>query len=543
MRSHAPVRWAIEGGPNPFAEIGRTDLAVTTSSTNMTGSAAARPMGVAAVSGKLHPVVWIYLLSVVIPIGFNLGSVAMTGLRLMLIFTIIPTTSGLFSGKYGKVYPVDFLFFLHILWAAVAIFKNNPNIAIQNSGSFILEFWGGYTLGRAYIRTPSDFVALVHALLKLVAISLPFAFYEALNGTALIPAWIDKVPGLTTVKQLIIGKRMGLFRTQVYFAHPIHYGLFCSSILAITFVGLRGVVSNAARFVAAGAIGTGVFLSLSSGALLAALLQIGLIFWAYIFRNNPARWKILVGLFVFIYVAIDLGSNRTPIKVVISYATFSAHNAYYRSVIFEWGMINVWNNPIFGLGLNSWIRPSYMVSGTMDNFWLVMAVRYGIPGFILIALGYADALFRMGRRKLVERTKLSNLRLAWMLSFLGLSFTLVTVHIWTAVYSYVFFMLGAGLWLISYEEPDSDGAPVPSGAAPNREGPRFSRGGAGGLVHMRDTGSADTPRHGDVAGKERAASRPTRSEPAQDGPSFSRFPDREARDGAGQSTSFTRRDP
>ncbi len=316
---------------------------MTTSSTNVTDTHGARPMPGAAARAKLHPVVWIYLLSVIIPIGFDLGSVAMTGIRLVLLFTIIPTTVGLFSGKYGKVYPVDFLFSLHMLWATLAMFMNNPNIAIQNSGSFILEFLGGYTLGRAYIRTPADFMALARALLLLVVVSIPFALYEAFNGTAPIPAWIAKLPGFTSVSQLLIEKRMGLYRSQVFFAHPIHYGLFCSSVLAIYFVGLRGAVSSGVRFAAAAIIGTGVFLSLSSGALLAALLQIALISWAYLLRNNPARWKILIGIFVFIYIAIDLGSNRTPIRVMMSYATFSAHNAFYRGVIFDWGMINVWN--------------------------------------------------------------------------------------------------------------------------------------------------------------------------------------------------------
>jgi len=181
----------------------------------MTGTPGARSKAGAAASGKLHPVVWVYLLSVIIPLGFDLGSVAMTGLRLVLLFTIIPTTVGLFSGKYGKVYPVDYLFCLHMLWATIAMFMNNPNIALQNSGSFILEFLGGYMLGRAYIRTPSDFAALVRALLLLVAISLPFAIYEALYGTAPIPAWIAKIPGFDSVSQLLIQKRMGLFRVQV----------------------------------------------------------------------------------------------------------------------------------------------------------------------------------------------------------------------------------------------------------------------------------------------------------------------------------------
>ena len=153
----------------------------------------------------------------------------------------------------------------------------------------------------------------------------------------------------------------------------------------------------------------------------------------------------------------------------MSYATFSAWNAYWRSIIFDWGMFNVWANPIFGLGLRNWIRPSYMASGSMDNFWLVMAVRYGIPGFVLIALGYIDAIQRIMRRKFEGDATLTQFRLAWVFTFLGLSFTLCTVHIWTAIYSFVFMMLGAGMWMATWQPANAETA----AAAPTPE-PRGS---------------------------------------------------------------------
>lgn len=470
---------------------------MTTTATSIHTAPGAARFGKAVVgTEKLHPLVWAYLLTVVLPFGFNLGSVAMTDLRMLLMLTVVPTSIKLFSGKYGKVYPVDYLFYLHILWSALALIKNNPSLAVQNVGSFSVEFLGGYALARAYIRTPGAFLALIRAVVLLVVISLPFAFYEAKTGTSLIITWLSKLPGLWTVAEVNIEKRMGLNRVQVYFAHPIHFGLFCSSVLSMTFVAMRGVMTDGKRYAASFAVCVCVFLSLSSGALLAALLQMELVFWAYMLRNNEARWKILLGIFAVIYVAIDLGSNRTPLKVFMTYATFSTHNAYYRSIIFEWGMINVWANPVFGLGLRNWIRPSYMRSGSMDNFWLVMAVRYGIPGFLTIAVGYADGLYRVGRQKFTSGTLVSNIRLAWMITFIGLCFTLMTVHIWTSVYSYVFFLFGAGMWIGSATD---EGAPEavaevtetrrgPQFARPATAGPVLTRGGA--VLRSRDHGTA-----------------------------------------------------
>jgi len=468
-----------------------------------------------ALAGRiaLPGLVWLYLLTVALPIGFNVGSLAMTLLRLLLLIMVVPLTFKLLAGRYGKLLLVDILFFLHMGWATVALAVNNPNRVVENIGSTAVEFLGGYLIARACIRTPEAFAALIRALLLLVALTLPFAIAESQSGHAVLPALIEKVPGLTSVPQTDIAKRMGLERAQVVFAHPIHYGIFSSVVLSLVFVGLKDVMSPSARFLGAGAIGLAVFLSLSSGALLAYLLQLGLIVWAFIFRNVQKRWWLLFGLFALMYVVIDLLSNRTPIKVFMSYATFSAHNAYWRSIIFDWGMRNVWANPVFGLGLNNWVRPHYMSSGSMDNFWLVMAVRYGIPGFVLIALGYAAGLWRVARRSFAPGGILSQMRLGWMITFIGLSFSLSTVHVWTAIYSFVFFLFASGLWLV-YAEDGADGQEGAAAPAGGRQPLAFSRSAAdcaaGAAVAARSaSGPVRGPASETGATPRRDAARPT----------------------------------
>ena len=394
-------------------------------------------------------IVMLYVAAVILPIGFDVGTLAITALRLILLIVMVPLTVRLFSGRYGKVYLVDYLLFAHALWAILSISINNPDRVIENGGANALEFLGGYVVGRACIRSPAAFYSLIRIILVFTVLSLPFALIESQTGTAILVQWIDSIPGINSVEQIDIQKRLNLHRSQVVFAHPIHYGLFCTTALSLTWIGMQGVMNGTARVLGSLAILIAVFLSLSSGALLAALLQLGLITWNYIFRKNERKWMILVGIFAFLYVVIDLLSNRTPIRVFMSYATFSAHNAFYRAIIFEWGMMNVWNNPFIGLGLRRWIRPGFMKSGSIDNFWLVMAVKFGIPGFLMIAGGYLDALIRVGRRKLTPGSAVSNLRLAWVFTCIGLIFSLATVHIWTSIYSFVFFLLGAGLWMAS----------------------------------------------------------------------------------------------
>jgi hypothetical protein len=412
-----------------------------------------------AIAGKLPVMVWIYLLTVVLPIGFWAGPLFMTTLRLLLLVATVPLMINILRGKYGKVYLTDILFVGHILWAAIAIWANNPDRMIQQVGSVGIEFLGGYAIGRAFIRTREDFAALCRTLVLLVLCTLPFSLYETMTGRPIIVEILRKVPGFISVPVVNIDIRLGLERVQSVFAHPIHYGLFCSVALSLCLVALKGAMSTTRRLMTGLIIAGCGFLALSSGALTAIALQFFFIIWAAMFKNFKQRWWLLVGLFVFGYIVVDILSNRSPLKVFMSYATFSAHNAYWRSIIFDWGVDNIIGSvergipasPMFGIGLNDWIRPSFMHSGSMDNFWLVIGVRYGLPGLLLLALGYVIVIVRVMRRQFDGDESLILFRRAWVFTFLGLTFTLCTVHVWTNIYSFIFFMFGAGVWFIAAE--------------------------------------------------------------------------------------------
>ncbi|TNC74786.1 O-antigen ligase family protein [Rubellimicrobium roseum] len=409
-----------------------------------------------------------YLLCVAVPVAFDLGPLTMTGLRVLLLALTVPLAIRLFMGHFGRVFLTDILFTLHILWAGAALWVNNPDRAVEQMGSVGVEFLGGYMIARAYVRSPEVFLALCRRLVLIVLCILPFSLYELMTGRPIVVEMIYRIPGLSSVEIVTIPGRMELERVQATFAHPIHYGLFCSVAFSLAFVALKGVSSTPWRYLSSGLVAFSGFMALSSGALLAVVLQVALIVWASIFVGLKSRWWLLVGLFALGYVAIDLLSTRSPIRVFMSYATFSAHNAYWRGIIFEWGMKNVWGSPLFGIGLNDWVRPWYMHSGSMDNFWLVMAVRYGLPGLILLAVGYMLGLMHIMRRNFEGDERLTLIRRAWVFTFLGLSFTLCTVHVWTSVYSFVFFMFGAGMWLILVEPEKTQPAAAEGRRPPSR---------------------------------------------------------------------------
>jgi hypothetical protein len=268
-------------------------------------------------------------------------------------------------------------------------------------------------------------------------------------------------------------RRLGLERAQVIFSHPIHYGLFCASLISLVVVGFRNLIPTPQRYALAFLVCVGAICSVSSGALVPMLIQFGLMFWAWVFRNVRSRWLILSGLATFCYVGIDLASNRTPIEVFLSYATFSSNTAFTRLYIFEWGMINVWKNPVVGIGMKDWERP-YWLTGSVDNFWLLTAMRYGIPAFFLLVSAYFFLVRAVMQRKFGSSGPVFQFRLAWIFMQVGLIVALCTVDIWATAMSYVFFLFGSGAWLTIFQTHAPDDSETGIGIA-GTAGLRYTR--------------------------------------------------------------------
>jgi O-antigen ligase len=407
-------------------------------------------------TGHLPFAVTMYFLLIALPIHFNLGPIFMTGTRAVLLVTSIPLTIRLFSGQLGRVMPTDVLLLIYSAWSIVTLFINSADYAISFGGSYVLEVYGSYLLARNYIRTPEQFRAMCRGLFVLLIFTLPFAIYETQTGRALIPTLIAKLPGIYSwadFYNFLAGRRLGLERSQVIFSHPIHYGLFCASLISLALVAFKGLMSSARCYLAALLVCVGVICSVSSGAILPMILQIGLLFWAWAFSSIRRRWIILCGIIAVCYVVVDMLSNRTPVTVFLSYAALSKETAYARINIFEWGMNNVWKNPYFGIGMNEWERPSWK-SGSMDNFWLLTTVRYGIPGFLLLGSAYLLPVWAAMRRDLGDSGPTWQFRRAWVFLQVGMILTLCTVDVWSTALSYVFFLFGAGAWLVS-AQPDA----------------------------------------------------------------------------------------
>jgi hypothetical protein len=364
----------------------------------------------------------------------------------------------LLSGRAGRMTVFDALVLAHCTWALMALIKwGGLAQGIESGGIYIVEFAGAYLLGRVYIRSYEDFAAVARAYVALVVGMLVFTIPEALTSVHILHDGISAAVGGPPAP--FIEQRMGLERTFGPFDHPILYGVFSASAFSLAyFVVAERRLMNMRGMAQVAGVGVATFMSASGGPYVVLMMQGFVAAWQRVLGRVQGRWAALFTLFAVTYVAIDLFSTKTPFHVFINNFTFSRQSAYNRILIFEFGTAEVARHPVFGIGLGDWERPVWM-SDSMDNFWLVIAVRYGLPALAFLLALLLGLVWCAGRRNdLPEDWRRA--RHAWAFTLFGITVAAATVHLWNALFVLFVFLIGAGAWLID-ARPGQAAAPRP----------------------------------------------------------------------------------
>ena len=386
---------------------------------------------------SLSILIKLFLLFIIIPTeqSFYIGSVRITPYRIILILSFIPCFIKLFNNSKSKTIPTDWFILGYCIWGIISIYINHDlSTALKSGGIFLLESLGSYLLARAYIANECDFVNFINILIMIV-IGLSFI------------SIIESLTGYDVLKPNIvhIGKRMGFWRAFGPFDHPILHGVFCASALSFSlFVPFNKFLSKFSRKVVVSLVTIAAISSLSSGALGYFIIIIFFVCYDAVTRNIKSRWTILSLFIIGGYIFASLFSNRNPVRAIISRVTFTSSTAYYRMLIWDYGIkYNVSIHPIFGIGFKDWARPSWMVSDTIDNFWLVLMIQFGIPSFLMLIVGIIFLMIRFKNN--VEKKESDNLLVkSYIFSIIGFIFSASTVHLWNSLYIWFFFLIGCG---------------------------------------------------------------------------------------------------
>ncbi|MBN9145387.1 MULTISPECIES: hypothetical protein [unclassified Novosphingobium] len=346
-----------------------------------------------------------------------------------------------------KPVPSDLIVLFSAVWMVAAMVANQGLAAgIQRSLSVAMDLLLGYIVARASIASINDLRRLLVIMAPFFLLAGLLVMAESLTHGLIVQPVVQKIfpnieaMGIVMTSLANYQTRMGLFRGVGAFPHPILGGLYLASVVPLFFTShLRGWPGKVGLL--AGCL---AFFSVSSTAFMMLALSIGLLFYDWLTRMlQGIRWQGLLLMVGLSLTAYQLFSSHGLIGLTVKLA-MDGNTAYYRSLTWQFAGAAVAAHPVFGLGDGHFARPVWMVSDTIDNYWLLLAVRYGyaVPAAQLLAT--ISIMFQLGQgSRLVDRTDSYFLRgLCMTISVVTLGGFFVAlfsgVQIWFAV------LLGCG---------------------------------------------------------------------------------------------------
>ncbi|MFM9941095.1 MAG: O-antigen ligase family protein [Hyphomicrobiaceae bacterium] len=412
--------------------------------------------------------IWLLVASFLCPteLSLYLAGLRLPPHRVALLILLPIALFRMLSRRDPRLRSYDIVFLLYNVWTiAVFMHHQGQGEGLQFGGSLALESFASYVIARVYVRDVTQFLGSLGVLVAAVGITGLIALPEALLGVHYVHDILRAVTGY----EHPIGHETRLFLTRAYgtFDHPIHLGTFTASALAMIWYATPGRRSRRRR--TALLIGA-TLLAVSSAPILCLALQGMLIGWDRVTRGVRTRVGFTLAFFVTLYIMASIVGTRSPLTIIATGFTLDSWTGYYRTVIWEWGLMSVWAHPWLGIGLADWERPDWMISSTVDAFWLVVTMRAGIPAFLLLSLAIAllvRAVVVGSKRQPVEVRRMAR---GWIMSLIALSLIACTVHLWNVPFAHFFFFLGLSGWIADRRrERKSKAQPVAPGLA--RSGP------------------------------------------------------------------------
>ena len=350
---------------------------------------------------------------------------------------VVPCVARWRVGKAGRIRTADLPCCCLCMVVAEPLLQPWTRWSLEPVGIGFIETIGAYLLARCYIRDADDFYYVVRLFFRIALVLLPFALVEFVTGANV---WRDSFAAVWEVRETgQMPPRAGLFRVQMGFDHPIPFGVCIGSTVALVYLVLGYHESFVRRFAQAGIVAMLSFMALSAGPLIGVSVQAMLLLWNGVLGGIKRRWRLLIGLSVSIALAVELVANRSLVNILTTLFVFESGSYWYRTFIWDYGSASVLNHPVFGIGLNDWERPAWMIAESMDNFWLLLAVRYGLPAACLLLLALLSIFLRLAFKKdLDDRT--TAYRTAFLISLAGFVLVGWTVHYWDAALVLLLFL-------------------------------------------------------------------------------------------------------
>lgn len=317
------------------------------------------------------------------------------------------------------------------------------DISLKTGGAATFDALAAYLVGRLYFRNSIDLRRFLYRITPLVIGAAFVLFVESISHRYLFRPFVGMVTGHSPAAILnrMYEIRNGFLRATGPFQHPIAAGLFFATLLPLFLAADLPV----RRWIGALACVGGVFSWSSAGiASLAAGLALG--FYDQFQRKHRIGWMPVVLSVLTICIMIQSFVQGGLIRFIIRYASLNPATGYYRLAIFQYGWADVERHPWIGIGyFGSYLRPAWMGTESVDNFWLLQALRYGIPGMVLFLVGAWAVIIKLGMmRQRLESGSLTGRRMATglVITLVILLLSIISVAPWAADMAWLMVLLG-----------------------------------------------------------------------------------------------------
>lgn len=392
-------------------------------------------------------VVFGYLLFLPPQLNPSVGGSLLPAYRVFLIVAALFVVASFVKRKVRFAWP-DLTVILTILWICLAMFINaRQEEAITASIANTSDIGLAYFFGRATIRSVRDLrVFLLCMLPGLLFLGLVL-IVESLSHRPLMQNFFGSLTGVGVLYRS--EPRYGLFRALGPFPHPILTGIFFTSFLPLYWqAGFKPEYRSAGSF--ASVCG---FFTVSSATLLGLVVSTVVLFYAWLTKRVAfVTWPLFffaAGLFIFL---AELGTKSGTFSLLVRFAALNSTTSYTRINIWNYGSQNVANNPWFGIGYADWVRPVWL-NESVDNFWLVTAMRFGVPASVLIGLVTVTAILMLMRKSLTSTPADAECERGVAISLAIFALGMVSVALWLSAQVWFFALLGLAVSLSQLDKP------------------------------------------------------------------------------------------
>lgn len=354
--------------------------------------------------------------------------------------------------------PYAFLFFFRRSWSGIdysllsftvfvliSVLFNKGLAGVQEVGIQILEVFVVFLLGYAAIARNGyeEFKKYITLFLVLYLILAPFAVYEALTGHRILHDIAASLSGVQTIVYMSPDDmRLGLYRAMSIFATPIFYSMVSAFLFFLTW----NIYSGGKRAFFLLGLLVAIVCAVTSVGFLMIFMQLAiLITMGRLFRSELLRNISIISAVVLLFV-IEITSDGGVGKWIALNLALNEWNGYIRYLQWVYAYDDILRKPFLGPG--DWTRPYWMPS-SIDAYWLVLAVKYGIPSALS-----ALTLWVLILKYLINIYSSNNKPIFYVLicSVFALLLGCFTVHLFDKAAVIVYLILGFMVGLAYFEE-------------------------------------------------------------------------------------------